>query len=64
MGIDHNLLIVGWESFRRLEPLRGRCGNVRGRIMRRGSNPDRIWCEFARWVSIMLLFRGGGGGAS
>ena len=64
MGIDHNLLIVGWESIRRLEPLRGRCGNVRGRMMRRGSKPDRIWCEFARWVSIMLLFRGGGGGAS
>lgn len=41
----------------------GRCGNVLGRIMRRESRPDRTWREFARWVSIMLLFRSGGGGA-
>lgn len=61
--IDHNLLVVDWESFRKLETLGGRCGNVRGHIMRRESRPDRTWREFARWVSIVLLFRSGGGGA-
>lgn len=47
-----------------LQRLRGLCGNFRGRIMRRESRLDRICCEFARWISIMLLFRSGVGGAS
>lgn len=50
MRIGHNLIIVGWKSFEKVGASGSalESGNVRERIMRGGSKPDRTRCEFAR----------------